>query len=93
MARFEPATHISTSIFIVVLLRVWINPFPDGQHFLVSKYPLCLDADHTVPSGTGGFGHNFPGISCQATFTRSLRDNLACHRSVQIKLALMGYNP
>src|SRR5258708_5802940 len=32
--------------------------------------------NHTVPSGTGCLWTPFPGISCQATFERSLRDVL-----------------
>jgi hypothetical protein len=31
--------------------------------------------DHTVPYGTGPSFTPFPGISCQATIVKSLRDN------------------
>jgi hypothetical protein len=34
-------------------------------------------SDHTVPYGTGRPYSQFPGISCQATFTQSLRDNIS----------------
>jgi hypothetical protein len=40
----------------------------DGQH--------PASTDHTVPSGTDHFP-DFPGISCLATFMRSLWDNKA----------------
>jgi hypothetical protein len=40
-----------------------------------SSLPKTLSlTDQTVPDGTG-FGWRFPGISCLATFIRSLRDN------------------
>src|SRR6202008_1029367 len=48
-----------------------------------------LEPDHTVPSRTGPFNHRFPGISCQATFTQSLRDNAGTIKA-QLSDALSG---
>ena len=39
---------------------------------------------HTVPYGTGFIFPRIPGISCQATFTRSLRDNYLAQKPASL---------